>query len=154
MVRLNCEAVLDLTARWLPEMKERDTGGFIQVASVLGGAPIPMMACYSSTKAFVLNLSLALAEEVRGTRVRMMALVPGTVPTQFLQRASGAGVRPPPGSMSAERLVTAALKAYERGHATCSPGLINGLALGASGAVPKRVAAMAARQVMALLGRA
>ena len=57
MVRLNCEALLDLQLRYSPAMAERGRGAIINVASTAAFQPIPGTATYAATKAFVLSLS-------------------------------------------------------------------------------------------------
>src|SRR6185503_5359757 len=86
MVRLNCEALLILARHFLPAMLARGKGGIVNVASTAALQPMPYMAAYAATKAFVLDLSVAIAEEVRGSGVHVSALCPGPVPTGFQQR--------------------------------------------------------------------
>jgi hypothetical protein len=110
-------------------MIERGSGGVIQVASLAGFVPTPYMAAYGATKAYVLNLTAALAEELRGTGVRMLAVCPGSVPTEFQARA---GYLPVDGgatiAVSAEKVVATALHAYDRGRHVVVPGKSNAVA--------------------------
>jgi short-subunit dehydrogenase len=85
MLRLHCEAVLRLTLAALPGMKERDRGAVINVASV---AAFFTRGTYSASKAWVVNFSESAAAEIRHPRVKVMALCPGFVRTEFHQRAS------------------------------------------------------------------
>src|SRR5262245_60121789 len=62
MVRLNVEAVVDLTYALLPSMLERRRGGIINVSSLAGFQPMPNAAIYAATKAFITTFSVALAE--------------------------------------------------------------------------------------------
>ena len=57
MIRVNVEALVDLTTMWLPGMVERGSGAVINVASVAAFQPIPVQAVYAATKAFVLSFS-------------------------------------------------------------------------------------------------
>ena len=59
-VRLNCLAVVGLTARYLPAMRERRSGTIINIASAAAFQPMPHMAVYAATKAFVLSFTEAL----------------------------------------------------------------------------------------------
>lgn len=126
MVRLNCEALTVLTRRFLPPMVGRGRGGIIHLASMASFQPIPLMATYGATKAFVLSYSEAVAEEVRGSGVRVLALCPGPVPTGF-QKAAGAGIAPSQrrAVMTAEAVVRRGLADYERGRRVCVPGAGN-----------------------------
>jgi uncharacterized protein len=83
MVRLNCEALAALVATFLPRFVARKSGTILNVASVASFQPIPFFAVYSATKAFVLSLSIALDAEVKRHGVRVLALCPGPVPTEF-----------------------------------------------------------------------
>ena len=127
MIRLNCESLTILARRLLPAMVERHAGGLIHVASTGSYQAVPGMAVYAATKAFVLSLTVALAEELRSSGVRVLALCPGPVPTGF-QAASGAHI--PKGSqqkavVTADVVVRGALRAYERGKVIFIPGKIN-----------------------------
>ena len=87
MVQVNCEALLDLQARYLPAMVQRGRGAVINVASTAAFQPLPGTATYAATKAFVLSLSEAVHEELKGTGVTLMAVCPGPVKTEFTQAA-------------------------------------------------------------------
>lgn len=87
MVRLNCEALLDLQCRYLPGMIERGAGAVINVASTAAFQPLPGTAVYAATKAFVLSLSEAAHAELKGSGVCVTALCPGPVKTEFVHAA-------------------------------------------------------------------
>jgi short-subunit dehydrogenase len=86
VLRLNVEAVLRLTSQFLPEMVARGHGRILNVASVAGFEPGPLMAVYHATKAFVLSWSEALATELEGTGVTLTALCPGPTDTDFFPK--------------------------------------------------------------------
>jgi short-subunit dehydrogenase len=87
MVNLNCRAVLALTKLFLPQMIDHHKGAIINVASTAGFAPWPNMATYAATKAFVISYSESLAEELKGTGVKILCTCPGPVATSFQERA-------------------------------------------------------------------
>lgn len=89
-VRLNVGAAHELTGTFLPAMVRRGSGAVLNVASIAASQPIPRMATYSATKAFLLAFSEALHEELRGTGVSVTALCPGPVATDF-NAAAGIG---------------------------------------------------------------
>lgn len=92
MIDLNVRAVVDLTVRLLPQMLERG-GSVVNIASTAAFQPTPFLATYGATKAFVLNWSLALNEDLRGTKVRALAVCPGPTRSNFFKSA---GFETPP----------------------------------------------------------
>jgi short-subunit dehydrogenase len=123
---LNCDALLRITRHLLPGFLARQSGGFIQIASTAAFQPVPYMALYGATKAYVLHLTQAIAEEIRDSGVRMLALCPGPVPTEFQERAGYTltGMQKK-NHMSAEAVAHKGLVAYERGQRVCVPGFTN-----------------------------
>jgi uncharacterized protein len=83
MVRLNCVAVVDLAAHALPRMVRRGAGALVVVSSAAAWQPVPFMATYAATKAFGLHFAEAVAEELRGTGARAVAVCPGPTRTEF-----------------------------------------------------------------------
>jgi uncharacterized protein len=88
-LELNVTAVHDLLLALLPGMVERRRGRVLNVASTAGFQPIPWMATYGATKAFVLHLSEALAVELRPHGVTVTCLCPGRTATEFFTAADG-----------------------------------------------------------------
>ncbi len=86
MVDLNVRAVTDLTRRFLPDMIERNEGGVLNLGSLAGFAPGPYQQVYYACKAYVISLTEAIAHEVRHTNVRVSAVTPGPVSTDFHAR--------------------------------------------------------------------
>ncbi|MFI6483267.1 SDR family NAD(P)-dependent oxidoreductase [Nonomuraea sp. NPDC050663] len=85
MLKVHCEAVLRLTLTAVPVLKARGRGGVINVASV---AAFFNRGSYSASKAWVVNFTESVAAEISSPRVRVMALCPGFVRTEFHSRAS------------------------------------------------------------------
>ena len=86
MIDLNVRALTDLSLRFVASVK-RHGGGILNVASIGAFVPGPGMAVYHATKSFVLSFTEALHYELAGDGVRVCALCPGPVPTEFLNRA-------------------------------------------------------------------
>jgi uncharacterized protein len=123
-IRVNCEAVVRLTHAFLPAMVERARGGIINVASAAGMQPIPYESVYAATKAFVISFTDALHVELRDSGVRVLAVNPGPVPTEW-QRIAGYEadrVGAVPGQIPAAQVVSEALAAYDRGRRSVIPG--------------------------------
>jgi uncharacterized protein len=140
-VRLNCEAVVTLTHAFLPGMVERRRGGIINVASTAGMQPIPYESVYAATKAFVISLTDALHTELRGSGVRVLAVNPGPVPTEWQQVAGyeEGRVSVVPGAIPAEQVVSEALAAYDRGRRSVIPGRAIRWFINATRPAPRRV---------------
>jgi short-subunit dehydrogenase len=113
MVDLNIKALVELTQRFLIPMRERKQGTIINVASTAGFQPVPFMATYAATKAFVLSFSEALWEENRPHGVHVMTLCPGVTETNFFEAAQ---VQRPPMrvAQTAEDVVDAAMRGLAR----------------------------------------
>lgn len=86
MIDLNIRAIVDLSARLLPAMLRRG-GVIVNIASTAAFQPTPFLATYGATKTFVRNWSLALNEDLRGTKVRTLALCPGPTRSNFFKAA-------------------------------------------------------------------
>jgi short-subunit dehydrogenase len=84
MLAINARANLLLARAFLPRLAQRGRGGFLIVGSTEGFAGIPWSACYSATKAFVLNLGEALWGEFRGQGIDVLVLAPGATDTPLL----------------------------------------------------------------------
>ncbi|GHF09321.1 SDR family NAD(P)-dependent oxidoreductase [Streptomyces morookaense] len=119
MLKVHCEAVLRLTSAAVGVMRERKRGGVVNVASVAAFVP---RGTYGASKAWVVQFTQGAARDLAGSGVRLMALCPGFVRTEFHQRA-GMGTDNIPGWMwlDADRLVDAALKDLARGKSLSVP---------------------------------
>ena len=117
---VNVMALVDLTHQFIPGMLARGEGGVINLSSSGAFQPMPYMAVYGATKAFVLSFSEALWSEYRHRGLRVLALCPGPTETRALVDVFDDGNATPP-----QRVVTAALKALEAGKNYVIPGLKN-----------------------------
>jgi hypothetical protein len=143
MVRTNCEAVVALCARFVPEMVDRGRGAVLNVASVAAYQPVPYQATYSASKAFVLTFSEALSADLHGTGVQVTALCPGPVPTEFGQNAGiddgeWEGI-PRFVLTSPEHNAAAAVSAMEKGRRVVVPGPLNQVTTVAGHYTPRSV---------------
>jgi len=128
MVEVNCLALLDLQAIYLPQMVDRGRGAVINIASTAAFQPLPGSATYGATKAFVLSLSEAVHEELKGSGVTLTAVCPGPVKTEFTEAAGLKGAdEQVPGMlwMSAESVAKQAVEAAADGKRAIVPGLLN-----------------------------
>jgi uncharacterized protein len=150
MVRVNCIAPLELSHLALGHMRGRG-GGIVNVASVAGFQPVPLMATYAATKAFLLAFSEALTEEARERDVRVVVVNPGPVMTEF-QSVAGTAVRDGgPGLRSPDQVVEAALAGLEGGRRTVTPGFFNRVMTTAARIAPHGMVIRSARAAMTKL---
>jgi uncharacterized protein len=128
MVRVNVEAVVDLTGRFLGRMVERGRGSVINVASTAAFQPLPGSAVYAASKSFVLSFSEAIRTELRGTGVTVTAVCPGPVRTEFTEVAGFGGVEdrtPSAVWMSAEDIAKHAIDGAANDRRVVVPGVLN-----------------------------
>lgn len=147
MIDLNVKALVDLTYRFLLPMRARKQGTIINVASTAGFQPVPFMATYAATKAFVLSFSEALWEENRPHGIHVMALCPGTTETNFFEAA---GIQKPPlrASQTPEDVVETALRGLSRGKSHIVSGWTNLLMIESERLVPRSIVARMAGRVL------
>lgn len=141
IVDLNVRAVVDLTGRLLPLLRERG-GAILNIASTLAFLPTGQAATYGASKAFVLHWTLALNEELRGSGVRALAVCPGTTATEFF-RVAGVGEGRMAGAlrMTPDTVVESAVRALGAGRSLVVPGLANKLSTFLGARLPKALAA-------------
>lgn len=142
-IMVNVAAVVGLTRMFLPGMLARQNGGIINVASVAGFQPIPYLAVYAATKAFVISFSVALWEECRGRNVHVMGLCPGTTTTELFTRgnAQAAALGTP---RTVQHVVATALKGLDRKQSLVVDGLKNSLLTHGPRLIPRWFAAVCA----------
>ncbi|MET8295347.1 SDR family oxidoreductase [Streptomyces sp. NPDC005180] len=147
MIQLNVVAVAELTRAFLPDLAADGRGALVTVASSAAYQPTPAMAVYGATKTFVLSFTEAVGYETRTSPLRVLAVSPGPVSTEFFDvvgsRDAAVGRMATP-----EQVVTAARRALERDRTP--PSIVAGLA--------NRVSALAAalsprRVTLAVTGR-
>ena len=124
MIDLNIKSLVELTHRFLQPMIVRKQGAIINVASTAGFQPVPFMATYAATKAFVLSFSEALWEENRSYGIKVIALCPGVTDTNFFEAARG---HKPPAriSQTPEEVVDTALRGLVQGKSHIISGWTN-----------------------------
>ena len=85
MIDLNCKALVMMTRMCIPYMSSGSH--ILQLDSLSAFQPVPYITTYGATKSFVLSYSRAMNRELRGTGIRMMAMNPGWVKTEFFDHA-------------------------------------------------------------------
>ena len=135
-VAVNVVAVAALARAFLPAMVARGSGGIINVGSTASFQPVPYMATYGATKAFVLSFSEALAEEVREHGVHVVALCPGQTSTAFFTDIEESRVG---SARSVEQVVATGLRALETGRVVAVDGIANAMMSGSVRVAPRSV---------------
>ena len=127
-VRLNVEALVELTGAFLPDMVDRGEGAILNVASTASFQPLPGMAVYAATKAFVRSFSEAVHAELAGTGVSITTLCPGFTETEFAEVAgAGSFEAKMPGFLvlNATDVARQAIEGMESGSRSVVPGAIH-----------------------------
>lgn len=119
-IMLNVMALVNLTHAFIPDLLANETGGIINLSSSGAFQPMPYMAVYGATKAFVLSFSEALWAEYQHRGLRVLALCPGPTKTSALADVFDNGK-----ATSPDRVVNAALKALDRKRSYKIPGISN-----------------------------
>jgi short-subunit dehydrogenase len=141
LVNLNVRALTELTSLLLPGMVERGFGRILNVASLAAFQPVPSMAAYAASKAYVLALTEALSEELKGSGVTVTALCPGITDTDMaseIQAGSATAAKLPKQLVSDPADVAAeGYKALMAGRVVLVPGLPNQLTAAWSQVTPR-----------------
>jgi short-subunit dehydrogenase len=145
MIDLNVRVLTDLTLHFLPAMVARKAGGIINVASIAGFMPGPMMAVYFATKNYVVSFGDALNSELRGSGVTLTTLCPGTVKTGFQARA---GQNERGSTLSAFDVASQGWAGFKAKRRVVIPGIFNQLVAYGLRAMPRRLSLPFIKQVM------
>src|SRR6476620_6577490 len=147
MIDLNIKSLVELTHRFLQPMIARKQGAIVNVASTAAFQPVPFMATYAATKAFVLSFSEALWEENRANGVHVMALCPGVTETNFFEAARG---QKPPArvAQTPEEVVDTALRGLARGKSHVISGWTNFLMTQSERLAPRSLITRVAGRMM------
>ena len=153
MIDLNIRSLVEITHRFLQPMRERKSGAVINVASTAGFQPVPYMATYAATKAFVLSFSEALWEENRPYGIEVLALCPGVTETGFFEAAH---IQKPPSrtSETPEQVVETALRGLRRRKSSIISGAPNKFMVATERFVPRSFVLRTIGSVMRGAGRA
>jgi short-subunit dehydrogenase len=114
MIALNVGALVDLSRAYIEPLTSAGTGVLINVASLLGFQPTPYLSVYGATKAFVLSFTESLWEETRGTGLRVLAVCPGAMQTEFFDAAGSQSADYGAKRATPQDVVTMALDTLDR----------------------------------------
>ncbi len=149
-VVLNSLTLMELTHAALPGMVERGAGAVLNIASIAAFQPLPGMAVYSATKAFVQTFSEAVHEGLHGTGVSCTVLCPGPVPTEWAQIADAEHVNIGFAQVSPADVARAAIAGMLEGKRSVVPGVVPKVASMGGRYAPRSVLLPALRIVRGL----
>jgi short-subunit dehydrogenase len=144
-VMVNITALTELTRAALPSMLARGRGAVLNIASTAGFQPIPLMAVYAASKAYVISFTSALAAEVTGSGVDVLAVCPGSIDTNFYTVTGGSETMF--GSLgTAEQVVAVALRSLGR-RRVVKVGIANSARASLARTVPLRISTWGAHRM-------
>lgn len=144
LLQVNIFALTHLTRLFLPPMLARGHGKILNVASAAAFQPGPLMATYFASKAYVLYLSEAIAQEVAGRGITVTAFCPGPVRTEFRTRAGSEGKRIFSGAAEPAEIAVIGYHGLMRGRRVVIPGVRTRILSVLPRLVPRRLMAWAA----------
>lgn len=148
-IDLNIIALTQLTKLFLPSMISRRSGRIMNVASIAGFQPGPLMAVYYATKAYVISLSEAVANELQDSGVTVTCFCPGATHTGFARRAGTEASRlfKRFGAMSAEAVASDGYRALMKGRTLAISGTHNWLVAESTRFAPRKLVTAISRWV-------
>lgn len=145
-IELNCRTLVGATARYLPAMRARGRGAIINIASTAAFQPLPKMAVYGATKAFVLSFTEALWQETKSTGVRVFALCPGATETEFFARTGEEFLTS--GRQTSQQVVDTAMATIDKSTPTVVSGLKNSVLASAYRFTPRKIMLSVSQRIM------
>jgi short-subunit dehydrogenase len=141
MLQLNIMSLTELTSLFVIDMKARNDGRILNVGSIAAFLPMPNLAVYAASKAYVMQFTEALSFELRGSGVTATLLSPGVTESGFVSRAKmGGAANAKHGMMDARTVAHAAYNAMMAGKLNVTPGWKNKLMTFGSKSLPSREA--------------
>jgi short-subunit dehydrogenase len=140
LIDLNISGLTAMLSTFLPGMVARGSGRILNVASIAAFQPLPALASYAASKAYVLSLTESLSEELRGSGVTATALCPGVTDTGMLSGAQAKSenlVVPDFAIGDVDDVASAGYRACMKGEVICIPGLVNQLSTFSSRNTPR-----------------
>ena len=153
LIDLNISGLTGMLNMFLPAMVERGAGRVLNVASIASFQPVPSLASYAASKAYVLSLTESLSEELAGSGVTVTALCPGMTATNMISTAQqkSEGLNKIPSFLigDVDDVAAQGYRACLEGDVICVPGTVNLTATLAGRSVPKWLL----RRVSGIIGR-
>ncbi len=138
VIDLNIRALTELTKLGIRHMRSHGGGRILNVASTGSYQPGPYIGVYYASKAYVLSLSQAVRNELKGSGITVCTLCPGSTATEFSKRAGKADIK---GAMTAQKVADYAYRGLIKGKAVIIPGVMNKVLVAASKLMPSSLSA-------------
>ena len=148
LINVNLVSLTKLTRLFLPAMITRNEGLILNVSSTGAFQPVPHFAVYAALKAYVYSFTLALAEELKKTKVRVFCLCPGATRTGFQEAAGQTNPKSVGGWQTSEEVVDFAMRRLRGRKSFGIPGLNNRFAAFMNRLVPAKVATRISGRLM------
>jgi uncharacterized protein len=147
-IDLNVTALTELTRLFLPPMIARGSGRIMNIASIAGFQPGPLLAVYYASKAYVISFSEAIANELRDSGVTVTCFCPGATHTGFARRA---GIQESRifklGAMSAEKVALDGYRAVMEGRGLAISGAHNWVVAQSTRFAPRKMVTAVSRWI-------
>jgi uncharacterized protein len=149
MIQLNITTLTYLTRLFTPLMVQNKKGKILNVSSIAGVLPGPLMAVYFATKAFVLHFSEAISNELSGTGVTVTCLCPGGTQTNFFIEANATESTFAKGKtfIAPQKVAEYGFKAMMKGKNVAIPGIMNNLMVNSVRFFPRNIVTKISRQM-------
>ncbi|MBB5634183.1 hypothetical protein HDE68_000068 [Pedobacter cryoconitis] len=139
MLRLNIDAVIELSYHLIPVLKKQKQAYILNVSSTAAYQAVPTLALYAASKSFILSYSRALRYELKDSPVSVSCLCPGPTATGFSSRAGMDALAElaEKFNMTPEKVAETGLKAMFKKKAEIVPGFLNKVSVFGAGLLPK-----------------
>ena len=155
MLHLHIDAVTELTKLFLRQRSRHERNLILNVASIAGLVPGPLVSVHFATRAYILSFSLALSSELQGSDVTITCLCPGPTRSAFFGRAGMENVRLASGKplkvMDAPVVAAIGYRALKKGKMMVVPGMMNKVLAFMTRIVPRKLTIRITRWFMETL---
>ena len=148
IINLNIVSVVQLTQLFLKDMRERNEGRILNLASIAAYQPTPMLAVYAASKAFILSLGDALINELKDTNITLTSLIPGPTETDFFNKADMEDTVAATMADEAAEVARAGYEALMKGEHHAVPNIKIGAQTAMSTVLPNELVTKMARKYM------
>lgn len=147
MIQLNISALVKFTHHFINPMIRKNHGAVINISSTASFQPVPFMATYAATKAFVTSFTQALSAEYKNTNVSFIAICPGRTKTQFQVASGSEKIKIKSRFATTDQVTRVTLKALNKHQSIAIEGWTNKIATHMQRFLPRRCVLALARWI-------